>query len=82
MISIQTIVTSAIFSGFVSALISYLVSIRLKRLDFQNDYFKEILKKRLDAYDYIERQIAVLRGVVLDDDRKSMILPVCWTTFY
>jgi hypothetical protein len=47
-----------------------MISIRLKKLDFKNEYYKEILKKRLHAYGFIETQIAVLKSVVLGDDGK------------
>lgn len=35
-------------------------------MDFKNEYYKEILKKRIKAYEFIERQIAVMKTVVLD----------------
>ncbi|MDL2142765.1 MULTISPECIES: hypothetical protein [Flavobacterium] len=54
-------------AGIVSAIVSYVITVKLKKLDFKNEYYKEILKKRLVAYQYIESQIAVLKTVVLDE---------------
>lgn len=65
---LEIILSSALISGTLSALISYFVSLHLKKKDFQNEYFKEILKKRLAAYEHIELQIAVLKTTVLDED--------------
>lgn len=68
---IATIVlTSSLIAGVVSSVISYIISIRLKKLDFKNEYYKEILKKRLRAYEFIENQIAVLKSVVLGEDKR------------
>ena len=65
--NLRLILTSTIVAGIVSAFVSYIISIKLKKLDFKNEYYKEILKKRLVAYQYIESQLAVLKTVVLDE---------------
>tara|TARA_R110000868_G_C10794055_1_gene756559 strand:+ start:528 stop:1073 length:546 start_codon:yes stop_codon:yes gene_type:complete len=65
--NLNVILTSSLIAGIISAFVSYFISIRLKKLDFKNEYYKEILKKRLNAYQYIEAQIAVLKNVVLDE---------------
>jgi hypothetical protein len=65
--NLNLILTSGLFAGLISAIVSYLISVRLKKLDFKNEYYKEILKKRLVAYQYIEGQLAVLKTVVLDE---------------
>lgn len=68
--TVQILLASSVIAGVVSVVVSYFTSIRLKKVDFKNDYYKEILKKRLRAYEFIEHQIAVLKSVVLDDDGK------------
>ncbi|WP_141226064.1 hypothetical protein [Flavobacterium fluvii] len=65
--NINLILTSTLVAGIVSTFVSYIISIRLKKLDFKNEYYKEILKKRLTAYEYIEAQLGVLKTVVLDE---------------
>jgi hypothetical protein len=64
---LKIIFTSTLIAGIVSAFVSYFISIRLKKIDFKNEYYKEILKKRLVSYQYIESQLAVLKTVVLDE---------------
>lgn len=64
--NLNLILTSSLIAGIVSAIVSYFISVRLKNLDFRNEYYKEILKKRLTAYQYIESQIMVLKSVILD----------------
>ncbi len=68
--NLKLILASSFFAGIISAIVSYFITIRLKKLDFRNEYYKEILKKRLVAYEYIETQISVLKAVVLGDDGK------------
>lgn len=66
---IKIVLTSTAIATVLSAIISTVVSIRLKSLDYRNDYYKKILDKRLEAYRFLETQIAVLKSVVLDDDK-------------
>jgi len=68
---ITLILTSSVIAAIVSAIISAIVSLKLKQIDYKNDYYKEIISKRLNAYQFLENQIAVLKSTVLDDsDRK------------
>ena len=57
----KLIITSSIFAGLISAAVSYFISVRLKNLDFKNEYYKEILKKRLVVYEHIEIQLSILK---------------------
>ena len=66
--NLKLIITSTLVAGIVSILVSYVTSVWLKKIDFKNEYFKEILKKRLAAYQYIEAQLAILKSVVLDEE--------------
>lgn len=65
---IKIIFTSTVVSAVLSTLVSTVVSIKLKGLDYRNEYYKKILDKRLDAYKFLETQIAVLKSTVLDED--------------
>lgn len=67
--NLNIILTSSLIAGTVSLIVSYLISVQLKKLDFKNEYYKEILKKRLNAYQHIEAQLAVLKSVDLDEKR-------------
>jgi len=65
---IKVILTSSLVSGFFSVIISYFVSMKLKNLDYKNEYYKKILEKRLEAYKFLEGQIAIMKSSVLDED--------------
>ncbi len=67
---IKILLASSVIAGLTSVIVSYFTSLRLKKLDFKNEYYKEIFKKRLNAYQNIENQIAVLKSVVLGNDNK------------
>lgn len=81
---IKVILTSSIIAALLSAIISAIVSIKLKNLDYKNEYFKKILDKRLDAYKFIETQIAVLKSTVVEKDAKpyQMIFSYSADEFY
>jgi hypothetical protein len=72
--NLNLILANSFFAGIISVVVSYIISIRLKKLDFKNEYYKEILKKRLVAYEHIEIQLSVLKAVVLGDDEKPFHL--------
>lgn len=65
--NLNLILTSTLIAGIVSSIVSFLISIQLKKVDFKHEYYKEILKKRLTSYQYIEAQLALLKTVVLDE---------------
>lgn len=67
---LKVILTSSLVAGIFSAVVSAIVSMKLKNLDYKNEYYKKILEKRLEAYKYIEAQISVLKSSVLDEDGK------------
>tara|TARA_B110000902_G_scaffold231865_1_gene274446 strand:- start:8647 stop:9123 length:477 start_codon:yes stop_codon:yes gene_type:complete len=54
-------------SGIVSVFTSYFVSIRLKKQDFKNDYYKEIIKRRCDAYNEVDIFVSQIKVVVVDE---------------
>lgn len=65
---LEIILASSLIATIVSSIISAIISIKLKSLDYKNEYYKIILEKRLEAYKFLETQIAVLKGSVVDDD--------------
>jgi hypothetical protein len=64
------IFTSSLLSGIVGALIAGAFGLRGKRNDYVNDYFKTIIKRRLEAYERLEQLINALKLAVLDDDQR------------
>ncbi len=66
--TITIILTSSVVSALISSLINSFFSFRLKNLDYKYTYYKEILSKRLNAYQFLETQVAVLKAIVLDEE--------------
>ncbi|WP_338820061.1 hypothetical protein [Acidovorax temperans] len=64
------IFSSSLLSGLVGALITGAFTLRGKRNDYVNDYFKTIIKRRLEAYERLEQLINALKLTVLDDDQR------------
>jgi hypothetical protein len=65
-----TILSSSLLSGIFGALIAGAFGLRGKRNDYVNDYFKTIIKRRLEAYERLERLINALKLAVLDEDQR------------
>ncbi len=66
--TITIILTSSVVSAIISSLVNSFFSFRLKSVDYKYTYYKEILSKRLNAYQFLEAQIAVLKAIVLDEE--------------
>ena len=64
------IFSSSLLSGIVGALIAGAFGLRGKHNDYVNDYFKIIIKRRLEAYERLEQLINALKLTVLDDDQR------------
>lgn len=62
-----TILSSAVVAAIVSSIASYIINILTHKREYKDDYYKMVIAKRMDAYQYIEKQIAVLKFVVVDD---------------
>ena len=60
-------VTGVIFS----ALVAYITSLKVQRNNYRDEYFKTIIAKRLEAYEYINTQLMVMRLLVFDDDDRK-----------
>jgi len=69
-LEIETIIIAILSSSVIAAIISSFISIYNRKKDFENDFFKEVIHKRLQTYQFIESQIAVLISSVVDDDNK------------
>lgn len=67
---INVIFASTVIATVISVIVSSVVAVRLKNLDYKNEYYKKILEKRLEAYKFLEVQISVLKLSVLGSDAK------------
>jgi hypothetical protein len=66
----QVVLSSALISGVVSALIGGWFSLRSKRNEYENAYYKLVLERRLAAYEVVEDLIISIKTAVTDSDRR------------
>ena len=64
------VLSSTVVSGVVSALVGGWFTLRSKRNEYANAYYKMILERRLAAYEEVERLIASIKVAVVDNDQK------------
>lgn len=63
---VATILASTVLASTISNIITVWNSQKLKDQDYKNEYFKIVLQKRLETYEFIERQISVLKSIEAD----------------
>jgi hypothetical protein len=66
----ETVLTSAVMASVVSAVISGGYSLRTKQREFENEYCRMILQRRMVAYEQLEALIISLKTAVLGEDGK------------
>jgi hypothetical protein len=68
-----TVITSWLGSGALSALVSGLYSLRSKRNEYVNEYYKTIIKRRVAAYEQLEKTIIPLKTSIADSDNDNRL---------
>lgn len=69
--NLWTILSSAGVAAVVSAVASYIISLLMQKRKYKDDYYKMVISKRMEAYEYVEKQIAVLKLIMADEDGKT-----------
>jgi hypothetical protein len=64
---IGIILSSSVLSALLSAIASHLLSGR----EYKRDYHREVVRRRLDAYEHVQHVIRLLRRVVYQDDGRT-----------
>lgn len=64
---VNTVITTIISSSVIATILSSAINYYLKKQDFKNEYFKKIIDKRLNSYEWLENQIGILKNSVLDE---------------
>ena len=64
---IGLILSSSAVAAVVSSVCSYIIQRSTLARSYKQDYYKMIIGKRMEAYQYIESQIADLKTAVVDD---------------
>ena len=62
-----TVLVAVLSSSLLAAILSSAISVYQKKKDFENDFFREIVRRRLAVYQTIETIIASLKSAGLDD---------------
>jgi 5-hydroxyisourate hydrolase-like protein (transthyretin family) len=62
------VLSSSLIAGVLGALIGGWFTLRGKRNDYANDYFKLVLARRVQAYEEVERLISMVKTAVMDGD--------------
>ncbi|HET6841457.1 MAG TPA: hypothetical protein VFK06_07185 [Candidatus Angelobacter sp.] len=65
---LATIIISLIGSGLVSTIVTGFFGLRAKRNEYVNDYYKEVIKRRIAAYEQLEQLIIWLKTAIPDKD--------------
>lgn len=68
--------TSTLLAAVVSAAVSAFIAVKLKDKEYRNDYYKQIIAKRLKTYEYLENQLILLRPHMYDEKDKKMYLKI------
>jgi hypothetical protein len=51
-------------AGITGAIIALIGNVILKKLEYSHEYYKILIRKRLEAYEFLEKQIAILKQSV------------------
>ena len=72
------VLSSSVISGLIGALVAGWFSMRSKRLDYENAYFKIVLDKRIASYEEVEKLITRASIACVDENNRvyhAMFLP-------
>lgn len=80
------VLSSSLISGILGASIAGAFALRGKRDEYRNDYYKSVLKRRIEAYEKLESLINALKLTVLDNDQRPyhrvFYAQECWGELY
>lgn len=62
------VLSSSLIAGLLGALIGGWFTLRGKKTDYENEYYKLVLTRRIEAYDNVERLITTVKTAVIDSD--------------
>ena len=69
------VLSSSLIAGILGALIGGWFTLRGKRNDYANEYYKVVLARRVQAYEEVERLINMVKTAVAGSGRTSLPRP-------
>ncbi len=60
------IASSAVIAAIVSAIASFIINLLSQNRGYKQDYYKIIISKRVETYQYIEAQLEVMKFTIVD----------------
>lgn len=66
---VLTIISSSAIGGVIGAFIAGRFNLRVKDREYEHDYYKLVIAKRIAAYESIQELITSLKTAVLDEDK-------------
>lgn len=68
---IGLIISSSLASAIITTILGGIISGWLKRVDYADEYYKKILKRRIEVYELLEAEVGILKQSCLADDGKA-----------
>ena len=67
---IVLILSSSVIGGAIGAFITGRFNLSIKNREYENEYYKLVLSKRIAAYESIQKLVSSLKTAVVDDDQQ------------
>jgi hypothetical protein len=64
------LLSSSVLGGVIGAFITGRFNLRVKDREYENEYYKLVLAKRIIAYESVQRLVTGLKTAIVDDDRQ------------
>ncbi|MFA5563235.1 MAG: hypothetical protein WDA32_03495 [Candidatus Caldatribacteriota bacterium] len=58
---IALVISSSLASAIITTILGRIISGWLKRIDYADEYYKQILKRRIEVYELLEAEIGILK---------------------
>ncbi|MHC9242558.1 hypothetical protein [Pseudomonas aeruginosa] len=65
------VLSSSLASAVISTVLGGMISGWLKRIDYADEYYRQVLQRRIEVYELLEAEIGILKQSCLADDGKA-----------
>ncbi len=63
----------SIFGNIIVAFIAFWAGSSTQRRSYRDEYYKTVIQKRIEAYQFVEKQLEVMRMTVFDEGQNGSI---------